>query len=158
MSDIKAHRQRARQDGAALIVGLILMMVLTVLAVSTMRTATVELAMAGNMQYLEKARQLAEAGIVDAMKQIDNELYMPVADETVAGVWVPGIVFGNLEPLTGDAYTVDIRYLHSGDPPVGSSGGRFDMQAHFFELQSTGRTTARNARSILRRGFYIYAN
>ncbi|NND37810.1 MAG: pilus assembly protein PilX, partial [Gammaproteobacteria bacterium] len=40
------HRQR----GAALIVGLVLMMVLTILAISTMRTSTLELSMAGNTQ------------------------------------------------------------------------------------------------------------
>jgi len=45
---------RTHQGGAALIVGLVLMMVLTVLAVSTMRTATLELAMSGNAQFREK--------------------------------------------------------------------------------------------------------
>ena len=40
-----------RQDGAALVVGLILLLVLTLLAVSGMTTASLELQMAGNEQY-----------------------------------------------------------------------------------------------------------
>jgi type IV pilus assembly protein PilX len=145
------HRQR----GAALIVGLVLMMVLTILAISTMRTSTLELSMAGNTQYREKARQLAEAGIADAMDQIDNGL-VPLS-ATNPGIWNNGIIVGNLEPATGDIYRVDIRFLNVGDPPAGGSQGREDLQANFFELQATGTTAARNARSILRRGFYIFA-
>ena len=38
-------------------------MVLTVLAISTMRTASLELLMAGNAQYRENAFRLAQSGI-----------------------------------------------------------------------------------------------
>ena len=145
-----------RERGAALIVGLVLMMVLTILAISTMRTSTLELSMAGNTQYHEKARQLAEAGIADAMNRIESGL-VPLS-ATNPGVWTNGIIVGNLEPVTGDAYRVDIRFLNVGDPPAGGSQGRPDLQANFFELQSTGTTAARNARSVLRRGFYVFAN
>jgi len=146
-----------RQRGAALLVGLVLMMVLTILAISTMRTATVELAMAGNAQYHQKARQLAEAGIADTLDRISNDVYSPVADATVQGVWINNIANGNLDPVSGDTYSVDIRYLNEGSPPAGSSQGNEEMTAYFFELQSTGRTAARNARSVLRQGFYVYA-
>ena len=55
-----------RQSGAALIVGLVLLLVLTLLAVSTMRSAALELIIAGNTQSRETAFRLAEAGIADA--------------------------------------------------------------------------------------------
>jgi hypothetical protein len=142
-----------QQRGAALIVGLILMTVLTVLAISTMRTATLELAMAGNTQYQEKARQLAEAGIADAIDRINNGAYDPVA--TNQGIWTLGIVAGDLEPDTGDAYRVDIRYLNTGDPPAGFSLG---IPANYFEIRSTGTTNARNARSIVHQGFWKFAD
>jgi len=51
------------QSGAALIVSMVLLMVLTLLAISTMRTASLEIAMAGNNQYTENAFQLAESGV-----------------------------------------------------------------------------------------------
>ena len=58
-----------RQDGAALIVGLILMVVITILAISGMNTATTELAMARNDQSYENAFQAAETGLEMALAQ-----------------------------------------------------------------------------------------
>jgi type IV pilus assembly protein PilX len=58
-----------RQDGAALIVGLILMVVITILAISGMNTATTELAMARNDQSYENAFQAAETGLEMALSQ-----------------------------------------------------------------------------------------
>ena len=52
-----------RQRGAALIVGLVLLMVLTVLGISGMNSATLELTMAGNTQFGQDAFQAAETGI-----------------------------------------------------------------------------------------------
>jgi len=61
---IVVHRTAsARQQGAALVVGLILLLVLTLLAISGMTTASLELQMAGNEQYQERAFQAADAGI-----------------------------------------------------------------------------------------------
>jgi len=55
------------QSGAALVVGMLLLLVLTLLAISGMNTASLELAMAGNMQYHESAFQAAESGVEQAM-------------------------------------------------------------------------------------------
>ena len=49
------------QRGAVLIISLVLLMVLTILAISTMRTASLGLLMAGNTQYRQNAWQLAQA-------------------------------------------------------------------------------------------------
>ena len=58
-----------KQSGAALIVGLQLLVVITVLAVSGMSTATTELAMARNDQNYENAFQAAETGLEAALAQ-----------------------------------------------------------------------------------------
>lgn len=58
-----------RQHGAALVVGLVLLVVVTVLAVSGMNTATTELAMARNDQNYENAFQAAETGLEQALAQ-----------------------------------------------------------------------------------------
>ena len=52
-----------RQQGAALVVGLILLLILTVFAVSGMSTATLELVLAGNTQFTENAFQASESAI-----------------------------------------------------------------------------------------------
>ena len=57
------------QQGAALVVGLILLVVITVLAISGMNTATTELAMARNDQNYENAFQAAETGLTQALSQ-----------------------------------------------------------------------------------------
>lgn len=60
---------RARQTGAALVVGLILLVVLTLLAVSGMNTASTELRMAGNEQFRKRAFEVSEAGIERGLAQ-----------------------------------------------------------------------------------------
>ena len=52
-----------REQGVALLVSLILLLILTVLGVSTMSTASMEMRMAANDQFLENAFQLAETGL-----------------------------------------------------------------------------------------------
>jgi len=57
------HTILKKQDGAALVVSLILLVVITILAISGMNTATTELAMARNDQNYENAFQAAETGL-----------------------------------------------------------------------------------------------
>ena len=66
---MKHYSMPTNQDGAALVVGLILLVVITVLAVSGMNTATTELAMARNDQNYENAFQAAETGLEQAISQ-----------------------------------------------------------------------------------------
>jgi hypothetical protein len=66
---MKTMTVESRQQGAALVVGLILLVVVTVLAISGMNTATTELAIARNNQNYENAFQAAETGIETALSQ-----------------------------------------------------------------------------------------
>lgn len=75
---------RQSQSGAALVVGLILLMVLTLLAVSGMTTAALELQMASNEQYQERAFQFADAGIEQAID---------------AGIYNTNVTIGNYDDL-----------------------------------------------------------
>jgi type IV pilus assembly protein PilX len=52
-----------RQAGAALVVGLLLLLVLTVLAISGVNSTSLNLIMAGNTQFTQTAFQAAESGI-----------------------------------------------------------------------------------------------
>ena len=66
---ITAPIARKSQQGAALVVGLLLLVVITVLAISGMNTATTELALARNDQAYENAFQAAETGLETALAQ-----------------------------------------------------------------------------------------
>ncbi len=58
------------QQGAALIVSLIILLAMTLLAVTSMRGTTTELAMAGNLRESSLAFQSAEAGLRYAEAQV----------------------------------------------------------------------------------------
>ena len=60
---------RNHQQGAALVVGLLLLVVITVLAVTGMNTATTQLAVARNEQNYESVFQAAESGLEAALNQ-----------------------------------------------------------------------------------------
>jgi hypothetical protein len=66
---MKTIKNSQGQSGAALVVGLVLLVVITVLAISGMNTATTELAMARNDQNYENAFQAAETGLETALSQ-----------------------------------------------------------------------------------------
>jgi type IV pilus assembly protein PilX len=63
---------RRHQSGAALAIGLILLVVLTLLAFTGMNAATTELFMAGNEQHRKSASQAASAGIEQAISELGS--------------------------------------------------------------------------------------
>lgn len=76
MMPMKSHRMghtsRRRQQGAALVVGLVIMVVLTVLGITAARMASLEERMAGNMRDRALAMQAAELALRDAERDIIN--------------------------------------------------------------------------------------
>lgn len=139
---------RSAQGGAALVVGLILLMVLTLLAISGMNTATVELQMAGNMQAAQNAFQAAEIGIEQT---VATSVLSTVAPTTVPQTTVPG--------STTDRYETVTRFdTASGTTPVPAGGFSMGVGAGFsayhFDVTSTG-TSARDARAVNTQSFYI---
>lgn len=139
-----------RQQGAALVVGLVLLMVLTVLAISTMRTATLELTMAGNAQFRENAFQLAEAGLDATLETIEQTGpgALPTATCDPAPEWGPQVEIAAL----GGHYQTRVCLAGSTVDYPGSSIGQF-RQLHY-RLESRGRAQ-RNAESVHARGFYV---
>src|SRR5688572_1284483 len=91
----------SRQRGAALVIGLMLLVVLTLLAVAGMNTASTELAMAGNEQYHLKASQFSETGIeqgLSVLGTLAGPPAVPNGSVTVPWTFVQG--------STTDRYTI----------------------------------------------------
>lgn len=135
-------QRRRNQRGAALVVGMILLMVLTLLAISGMNTATLELQMAGNGQYGQNAFQAAETGIEVAMQ---------------TGVYTTGAE--TLLDSTEDKFKTVMRHNDlngATDIPEGgySMGVGKGFKAYHFEVTSTG-TSERGATSTHIQSFYI---
>jgi type II secretory pathway pseudopilin PulG len=164
MSRIVPNPAKAPQQGAALVVGLLLLLVLTLLAVSGMNTASVELIMAGNTQYYQNAFQAAETAIEQgyvhgefnpavvhripalpppAEEEEDSEEKTPTA---------PG------EPVPGsstDYFIATITPQLNGAALPALWGSSWDsFSTYHFEVRGEG-ISARNARADNRQGVAV---
>ncbi len=125
----------ARQRGAALAIGLILLLILTLLAFTSVNTSVTELAMAGNEQYRKNASQAAAAGIEQSIALLNTVGTSPGAAAVVtAGELVPG---SNV-----DEFSTTARYVGEETNLPQSSADKF-IGLHF-SIDSAG-TSARNA-------------
>lgn len=140
------HKAIGKQQGAALVIGLVLLVVLTLLAVTGMNTASSELLMAGNEQYRQNAFQAAEAGIEQALSDLPTvpQSGTPVV---VANQAVPGSAI--------DEFTTSSRYVGDDLNLPGFSAGKF--VGFHYEITSTG-TSARNANSRQAQGAFVIQN
>jgi uncharacterized iron-regulated membrane protein len=135
----------SKQQGAALVIGLILLLVLTILAVSGVVTSTLQLRMVGNQQQQERAFQAAEVGIEDALTS-------PILSTTTADV----------QPLTETPHSSDDQYRYrlefAGEASVGPGLTGYSVGAgltsYHFTVDSTGLSTG-GAESRHVQGFYI---
>ncbi len=118
-----------RQQGAALVVGLILLVVLTILAVSGVFTSTMELRMVRNTQSQERAFQAAEVAIEDALA---NPVLSTSATFIQGSTAVP-----NSPP---DLYSYQLRFV--GQTPLGTGTTGYSIgtafQSYHFEIVATG--------------------
>lgn len=128
------------QRGAALIVGLVLLLVMTLLGVAAMRTSTLQLVMAGNSQYSQLAFQAAESGI-------ENEF-------NAGGLTTTLNRDENYDLGDGTEVDTHIEYTSSTAVPSGGYSIGAGFQAHHFEIRAIG-TAPRGATSIHRQGLYI---
>lgn len=143
------HGKR-QQHGAALVVGLILLVVITVLAISGMNTATTELAMARNNQNYENAFQAAETGLETALAQ--------GAFNTIAGTTVTTPINDN------DSVTTQIQFENTTSVPdkAFSLGVGSGIAAYHFIATATaesrrdpGNTTDRDSNAVHTQAFYV---
>jgi len=141
---INAMSCRSDQRGAILVVGLILLMVVTVLGISGMNTATLELTMAGNTQNHQEAFQAAETGIDISIAQRNFDTIVPatVPLRTLrTGLDTKAVsTFMQTTPVPGDAFSMGV-----------STGS---VQAYHFDVVAVGRAP-RNATSTHNQSFYI---
>ncbi len=139
---------RKHQQGAVLVIGLLLLVVITILAVSGMNTATTELAMARNDQTYENAFQAAETGIENALAQ------------DVFNTGGPTII--TPPPTTYEVVTATIQFEDSTLVPdqafsLGSGSGiaayHFNATSQANYIISVGND--RNASAVHTQAFYI---
>ena len=135
----------SRQRGAALVVGLILLLVLTILAVSGVMTSNLELRMVGNTQLQEHAFQTAEVAVEDALANPVLSTSAPFNQATIANPDSPD-----------DYYSYVLQYV--GQAPLGTGMTGFSIGSAFttlhFQVDATG-TAPGNALAQHVQSFYV---
>ena len=137
------YRRLPRQRGAALVVGLIMLVIVTLLAIGGMNTAALELIMAGNEQYRLKAFEASEAGIEIGLTKVAT-IVQDGNDHEATGD-VPGAD-------SGEKYTTQSRYMGDDLNIPGFSAGKF--VGFHYQISSTG-TSARGAQSLHQQGAFV---
>ena len=157
------------QGGAALVIGLLLLLVMTTLALTGMSSAALELQMAGNEQFQERAFQAAEAGIAQALAaggfttnpaSFSARYVDPAAPDPVP-------IRGQGLPIAGCPHRSDdaagrceyfLRFdLANGVTPIpGEADDAGAGLAYHFVIDSYG-VAERGAQSQLTLGFYVIA-
>ena len=127
------------QRGATLIVGLVLLLVLTVVGVSGMNTATMEINMAANTQFQQDAFQMTEDGLDTVIARRD---YTTDGPRTLD--WIGDTPF--------DRRAVTEYRINTGVPDAAFSAG--EVEAFHFDVRSVGRGP-RNAQSEHVQSFYV---
>ena len=136
MSTRQGHSRNVgprRQSGAALVVGLILLLVITLFAISGMATAALELLMAGNEQYQERAFQAADAGVERAMASGIYNTNVRVGDYDESDPDVDPV------PIRGTGVPDCVQRLDEDGDPAGDSD---DCYEYFMRFDDVAGTTA----------------
>ena len=117
-------------------IALVLLLILTLLATTGMRTSIAELWMAGNEQYRRKASDAASTGIELAITEISAARAPPgIAGESGSS-----------------NYEATIRHTGKETSLPGSSAEKFE--GDHFEIESIG-TSSRNARDVQTQGVMV---
>lgn len=136
------------QSGAIMIVALVLLFVVTLLAMSGLKTASVQERMALNAQSTNTAFQHAESAVNSVLWRMQNNERSFIYDAYANGESSPEeLNYGDTDTLT----TVQVKYLgsFSGD---GESLGK-DIPQTRYEIVGVVRVQATGAHSTTTQGF-----
>jgi type IV pilus assembly protein PilX len=133
-----------RERGAALVIGLIMLLILTILAFTGVNTATTELAMASNEQFRRNAAEASAAGVEESIASLGL-----VGTTAGATATLPEAALGDDDVTT---YASITRYVGDETNLPQSSADKF-IGLHY-EIESTG-TSARNARDVQTQGVMV---
>jgi len=136
---------RNKQRGAALVIGMILLVVITLLAVVGMNIANTELASATSEQLRLRAFNAAETGLEATMQTLAD---VADTDPTPVDVGPVGVENSPLNTVTeeaADTYSVTTTYRGEGNMISRFSAGTF--VGFHYSVEVTGNS-ARNAESV----------
>jgi len=136
-----AHAEcNGRQQGAALITALVLLVILTMLGLSSMTTNTMEERMAANAQEKNRAFQAAESGLELAFSNADSFNINNTESNPITGT------DSNFGP-----YNATVTYkagFRQQTPPRRGSGWDSSYALYHFDVSSTATTASGSTKTI----------
>jgi Tfp pilus assembly protein PilX len=126
------------QQGIALVFALVVLVLLTILGVSAMKTSSLEIKMAVGIQDNTMAFQAAESGLVEAFRNVTLD-----PNQTVKTTYTPGYGISATTDTTFDAYS----NMQNSDKPSSKVNYR---QANF--KQTATATTPGGAKVTIHQG------
>ena len=145
MNMLTTKNMNQRQSGAALVIALILLVALSLMAISSMNTASLDLIMAGNEQYRSRAFAAAETGVQNAILSGTFNTGSSSSSSASTGIG-------------DDSYNYTISTPNNGvveTSPPGYSAASGQFGAIYFRVVSTGSSYRGTRSSVTQELFQV---
>ena len=146
------NSMHTRQRGAALVIGLILLVVITLLAVVGMNIANTELASATSEQLRLRAFNAAETGLEARLQTLRTDATTSTVPDERVEAPVENSPLNTVTEEAADTYATVTTYRGEGNMLSRYSAGTF--VGFHYSVESTGRSS-RNAESVHTAGAFI---
>lgn len=150
------------QKGAVLIIGLLIMVILSILGITTMQSSTLQERMAGNFEQRDVAFELAEAALRDGEAWLSAQVVMPSFSGSSAryqadsSLWNTDTTWDNAITYAGggigNEYTLPLYYLEfmANVDNSGNSSEKFQSAPEMPEMyRVTSRAQSNSGRSVV---------
>ena len=140
-----------KQVGMVLVMALVMLTVLTLIGVTSMSTATLEMKVAGNMQQRNTAFQAAQSRLAFAGSQDDSN---PINYLIAIDLTNPPYPVQTCNPSDGCINgadwmaTADVNYISCGKGAGSSLEAGKGFSYRTFEIMATGQTLTGSSRSV----------
>ena len=132
------------ERGTALIMSLVILMILTILGITAMSTASLEEKMSGNTQESTRAFEAAESGLNSALNTAGG---LDLSTTYSLPKKLTQVDYGGGKSGSANVNTWFVQF----SPPKRGSGYGSNFDAANFELASTGTTTV-GAKAVIHQG------
>jgi Tfp pilus assembly protein PilX len=161
--NIPKHTHKAsKQNGAALVTALVLLTIMTMLAMTSMSTNTLEEKMAANAQEMNRAFQAAEMGLRLAMNNANAFDYTNTFTDSGTPFDKSDDVydFETTESTIANAYGAEAMYrawFREETNTIARGGPGWDVGKvyFFFDLESTGSTPSATSTTVRAGAFQV---
>ena len=133
-----AHRSVARQQGAILVIALLVLVLIMMIGITAVSTSNTQYKLAGNLQFEDGAMNNAEAAVVTA----ENWLATGTNYNNAGFVTYDATISPHLLPITTANNPLSLSWSDSNSLSVGSSARRYQIQLMSTNNLLTGSSAA----------------